>query len=231
MNSKVLLLVAGAGAVVAWRRRHHRSDATGALTPDQHIAADPLIIEVSDDPDDVLRLLRDGWAHVRDAADAVVAMPTDGKAAAERARHAAARMVISAVQLDSAEEAVVWPVVRAELEGGADLTDEADRRGVELRRHLHRCDEVRPGDPTWSGAMAAAAEAITARDVWARTHVWPAFSKAVPARRRVELGHALEVARASAPTRPHLATPGAHPKADRLRAVVDRVADTATGRG
>ena len=225
MAKTAVVVVAGAGAVLLWRRlRRH-----GAAPPAAH-PLDPLAIVASDDPDDVVNLLRTGWAHVVDDAAGLAALPHDTKADQVATRHAAAAVITAAVRLDAAEEAVVWPVLRAEVDGGDALADEADRRGVELRRSLHAADELHPSDPTWEAGMAAAAAALRERDVWARTHLWPPFSRAVDAPRRVELGHAFEAARASAPTRPHLATPGAHPAADRLRAALDRTVDSLTAR-
>ena len=228
MKPTALLVMAGAGVAIALRRRHRHRRSAGrrALAPRR----DPLVIDMSDDPGDVLRLVSDGWARLCDDSAALAAMPTAGKGPELEARHVAERLVTSSAQLNAAEAEVVWPALRDEVDGGAETADAADRRGIELRRTLQALDQHRPSDPTWVAVVEATGEAIRAYEVWQRTHVWPAFSRAVPARRRVEMGPELEAARANAPTRPHLATPGDHPRADRLRAAVDRVVDAAVDR-
>lgn len=127
----------------------------------------------------------------------------------------------------SIEERVLYPVIREALPDGDGLIDEHIGDHAEVEKLL---DELDKADPTADGYDQLVDEVIA--DV--REHVeeeenetFPKLHDALSAERLQQIGHDLEEAKSTAPTRPHPMAPGGAAKkvADPGAAVVDRARD------
>jgi hemerythrin-like domain-containing protein len=142
-------------------------------------------------------------------------------------------LVIAESQHEAIEEQFFWPAVRAVLDDGDALADEAiaqEQGGKEL---LQRLADGQPGEPDFHEALKDFVKLGREHIAYEQDVVFPRFEAATSREELVKLGEKLERAKKIAPTRPH---PGTPPSPTVLKTVgmvtatIDHVRDAFTGR-
>jgi hemerythrin-like domain-containing protein len=142
-------------------------------------------------------------------------------------------LVIAESQHEAIEEQYFWPAVRASLEEGDALADEAiaqEQDGKQLLQLLHN---GQPGEPEFHQALKDFVKLGREHIAYEQDVVFPRFEAATSREELVKLGEKLERAKKIAPTRPHPETP---PNPTVLKTVgmvtatIDHVRDAFTGR-
>lgn len=101
-----------------------------------------------------------------------------------------------------AEESVLWPVLRRELDDGEALTLQVEREHQEVNELVVRLEDEPPAEER--AALLARLVTVLREDVRDEEDVLlPRLQQRVDARRLRQLGLAWEVVRRIAPTRPH----------------------------
>lgn len=115
---------------------------------------------------------------------------------------------------EAAEEAVLWPVVRRELTGGATM---ADGRIAEEREAEEALAEMEGVDPTTGEFMARFAQLridVERHASHEEAQVFPALEEELADYRLTELDEQLQRAKAVGPTHPHPRAPHTPPLLD-----------------
>jgi hemerythrin-like domain-containing protein len=183
---------------------------------------------------DALALLREDHIEVLAMLDELEAKSRSGpsKDNAERKR-----LVTELVMTESAHEAIeeqfFWPSVQHWLTEGRRLAAPALEQEQAAKRVLQELDKLEPGDPGFERLLARAIADAREHIAYEEREVWPSVQRI--ARSELEqIGRKMAIAKKAAPTRPHPHTP---PKSGVLKtggvaaAAVDKMRDTATGRG
>jgi hemerythrin-like domain-containing protein len=134
-----------------------------------------------------------------------------------------------------AEEQVIYPIVRAEIPGGAALADEALADHRQVAEALVALGRMAPTDAGFVVGVNALAGAVRRHVADEERELLPLLAKHLRAPRLQELGKAFTFAETVAPTRPHPGLPDRPPAnvvvglatslVDRVRDVVDVAAD------
>jgi hemerythrin-like domain-containing protein len=145
----------------------------------------------------------------------------------------AQQLVIEESRHEAVEEMYFWPAVREHVANGDDLADEARQQEQEGKKVLDRLDKLGSEDPEFETVLAQFIKDGREHIAFEETRVWPRMRTALSAEQAEEIGHKLEAAKKTAPTRPHPktpASPGVLKTAGPAVAATDRMRDAATGR-
>jgi multidrug efflux pump subunit AcrA (membrane-fusion protein) len=143
------------------------------------------------------------------------------------------QLVIEESKHEAVEEMYFWPAVRDALTDGNDLADQAQAQEQEAKAVLDRLDKLDPEDGEFEALLGQFTAAGREHIAFEETAVWPHLREALSAEQAEELGHKLQEAKSTAPTRPHPHTPpspGVLKTAGPVVAAADRLRDAATGR-
>jgi hemerythrin-like domain-containing protein len=143
------------------------------------------------------------------------------------------QLVIEESKHEAVEEMYFWPAVRQHLSDGDDLANQAQDQEQEGKEVLDKLDKLEPGDEEFEAQLTQFIQAGRAHIAFEETTVWPSLRGALTAGEADDLGHKLEEAKKTAPTRPHPktpASPGVLKTAGPAVAAADRLRDAATGR-
>jgi hemerythrin-like domain-containing protein len=149
-------------------------------------------------------------------------VPQDEELRAELARRIVHELSVHA----AAEEQVLYPAVRRNVDGGDDLVDRSAAEHRALEEQLARLDGMAPDDgdfvPTAEGVQQ-----LVAQHVHEEEHtVLPALRDSVRGEQLYELGDAIEAAKGAAPTHPHPNAPS-NAVVTTIAGIVDKVRDAA----
>ncbi|MDA8391239.1 MAG: hemerythrin domain-containing protein [Actinomycetota bacterium] len=142
-------------------------------------------------------------------------------------------LVVEESKHEAVEEMYFWPAVRESVPDGDDLANTATSQETEGKKLLETLDSADPHDAEFETLLAKFISAGRHHIHFEETQVWPGLRKSLDAQKLDELGAQVDEAKATAPTRPHPATP---PKPGVLKtigaaaAIADRARDAATGR-
>ncbi len=142
-------------------------------------------------------------------------------------------LVIAESQHEAIEEQFFWPAVRAALEDGDALADEAIAQEQGGKLVLQRLEDGQPGEPEFHEALQEFVKLGREHIAYEQDVVFPRFEAAASRAELDRLGERLERAKKIAPTRPH---PGTPPNPTVLKttgmiaATIDHVRDAFTGR-
>jgi hemerythrin superfamily protein len=128
----------------------------------------------------------------------------------------------------AAEEQVVYPVVREQVPGGAELADEALADHQRVKETLAILDAMEPSDAAFVVGVKALAADVRRHVAEEEGSLLPMLEKVLGTQRLSELGEAVARVEVVAPTRPHPeapATPPLNVVAGLASGVVDRVRD------
>ncbi|HTX01790.1 MAG TPA: hemerythrin domain-containing protein [Acidimicrobiales bacterium] len=146
---------------------------------------------------------------------------------------AAGQLAIAASKHEAVEERCLWPLVRARLERGDELAEQAIEQEETGKKLLHELEHTPPG-PDLAAVVTRLDRALRQHIAFEEGEVWPVLRLAVGEDELDALGTRLEQAGRVAPTRPHPHSPS-NPRL--LGAVgpavgaLDRARDAVSGRG
>ena len=128
---------------------------------------------------------------------------------------------------ETAEEEVVYPVLRR-LEGGDALADARIKEEEKANKALAELEKLDLGSSEWSSKFSAFQRDVLAHANAEESQVVPRLREAEDDDKLEKMGKILEMAKATAPTHPHPNVPGtatANLLAGPMAAVVDRTRD------
>jgi hemerythrin-like domain-containing protein len=146
----------------------------------------------------------------------------------------AEQLVIEESKHEAIEEMHFWPMVREALNDGNQLANQALSQEQEGKDMLHELDKLAPENEKFETLLSGFTAAGRAHIAYEEGQVWPRLQAVLSPDQAEYLGHKLEQARKTAPTRPHPKTPpspGMLKTAGPAVAAADRLRDKATGRG
>lgn len=134
------------------------------------------------------------------------------------------------------EETRFYPAVRAEVPAGDPLVDHGLDEHLEIKEALARVDGEMDKAHTkkFEQDMARVEEVVRHHVREEEDNILPAVAEYIPKARLQAIGMDLEQAKAMVPTRPHPNAPDEPPFNEvvgRVSGVLDRLRDTASGRG
>ncbi|HSV64648.1 MAG TPA: hemerythrin domain-containing protein [Mycobacteriales bacterium] len=154
--------------------------------------------------------------------------------ASDEARTLAERVVIELVRHSVAEEAYLYPTVRARVPDGEALADREIAEHAEAEKVMKKLEKLEPADaefwPTLQTLMADIRHHVAEEE----HELFPKLRQAVPEDLLAELGDKARLAKKVAPTRPHPSAPDSPPWNKILApgaGLVDRLRDALSGRG
>lgn len=148
-------------------------------------------------------------------------------------RDLADAMTAELVRHSVAEEAYLYPTARAVLPDGDKEADHEIEEHAEVERLLKDLEGVPATDPRFDELTSKVIEDVGHHLEEEENDLFPRLREACTADQLVELGHKIQQAKKTAPTRPHPAAPD-HPPFNKLLApgagLVDRLRDALTDR-
>lgn len=146
----------------------------------------------------------------------------------------AEQLIIEESRHEAVEEMYFWPAVREHLPNGDELAETALGQEQEGKEVLDKLDKLDAGTPEFEKLLADFIRAGREHIDYEEDHVWPGMRSALTREQADELGGKMEVAKKTAPTRPHPrtpASPGALKSTGPVAAAADKVRDAMTNRG
>lgn len=113
------------------------------------------------------------------------------------------RLVATLARHDAVEIEVLYPVLRAHVEGGDDLADDTEAQHQAIDLLLSKIERRSVTDPAVGDLFAELVAEVRAHVRHEEEVVFPAIRAALPPAEWVELGEDIEAARQDASTHPH----------------------------
>jgi hemerythrin-like domain-containing protein len=142
-------------------------------------------------------------------------------------------LVIAESQHEAIEEQFFWPAVRAALDDGDALADEAIEQEQNGKLLLQQLADGKPGEADYHEALRKFVNVAREHIAYEQDVVFPRFAAAASREELEKIGLKLEGAKKIAPTRPHPGTPPspvALKTTGMVAATIDHVRDALTGR-
>jgi hemerythrin-like domain-containing protein len=181
---------------------------------------------------DAITLLHQDHVEVLAMLDELERAPVDGRPVVSAA---CKQLVTELVMAESAHEAIeeqyFWPSVRHWLEEGRDVAAPAVEQEQAAKQVLQ---ELEVGDPKFEALVSQTIADAREHIAYEEREVWPIVQQRMAQSELDELGEKMTTAKKAAPTRPHPHTPpkpGVLKTAGVAAAAVDKMRDTAAGRG
>jgi hypothetical protein len=131
------------------------------------------------------------------------------------------------------EELAVYPLAREVLPDGAELVEQQLRGHTAIKNTLNALDHLPAGAPQERELAGRLRAEVTEHVQQQESRMLPALREAVDQQALDELGHYLDEAKRTAPTRPHIHAPDTPPVltlAAPVAALLDRFRDRLQGR-
>jgi hemerythrin-like domain-containing protein len=182
---------------------------------------------------DALTFLREDHKSVLGMLEVLEDAPSGSGAQVSGLDTMVTNLVIAESQHEAIEEQFFWPAVRATLDDGDALADEAIAQEQEGKQLLQRLSDGQPGEPEFQEALREFVKVGREHIAYEQDVVFPRFRAVASPEQLAKLGEKLERAKKIAPTRPH---PGTPPNPTVLKSVgmvtatIDHVRDAFTGR-
>jgi hemerythrin-like domain-containing protein len=187
---------------------------------------------------DAITLLHQDHVEVLAMLDELERAPVDGRPVTPEVSAARKQLVTELVMAESAHEAIeeqyFWPSVRHWLEEGRDLAAPAVEQEQAAKQVLQELDKLEVGDPKFEALVSQTIADARDHIAYEEREVRPIVQQRMAQSELDELGEKMTTAKKAAPTRPHPHTPpkpGVLKTAGVAAAAVDKMRDTATGRG
>jgi hemerythrin superfamily protein len=100
------------------------------------------------------------------------------------------------------EEQILYPAVRRDLPGGAEMADEALQEHQEAKEVLRRIERMDPGDPYFDPSMRQLIQDVRHHVQEEEGEMFPKLRASLPSQQLRELGARMDEAKKTAPTRP-----------------------------
>jgi len=143
------------------------------------------------------------------------------------------RATIELVRHATAEEQLVYPAVRLNVDGGAELADHELSDHAQIERSLKELNGMQPGDEPFEATLEHLIELVNAHIAEEEGTLFPQLEAVCTADDLMEIGKMVTAAKKLAPTRPHPGAPDTPPGNLTAPALglIDRVRDAFSGRG
>lgn len=143
------------------------------------------------------------------------------------------RATIELVRHATAEEQFLYPAVRLNVDGGAELADRELREHAQVERTLKELEGMQPGDAPFEATLQLLIDLVNVHIAEEEQTLFPRLRSVCTADDLVEIGKMVTAAKKVAPTRPHPGAPDTPPGNLTAPAVgvVDRIRDAFSGRG
>ena len=143
------------------------------------------------------------------------------------------RATIELVRHSVAEEQFLYPAVRHNVPGGAELADREIREHAQVEQTLKELDGMQPGEPAFEPTLEQLMESVKAHIAEEEGTLFPQLRSVCTTDDLVEMGRLVTAGKKVAPTRPHPGAPDTPPGnlAAPALGLVDRVRDALSGRG
>lgn len=168
-----------------------------------------------------IRALFDELARTRDSADP------------KRRKNLADRVTIELVRHATVEEQFLYPAVRLNVDGGADLADREIHEHALVEQSLKELHGMQTGDAAFEATLQLVVDLVTVHIAEEERILFPRLRSVCTAEDLAAIGKMVSAAKKLAPTRPHPGAPDTPP--GNLTApglgVVDRIRDAFSGRG
>jgi hemerythrin superfamily protein len=170
---------------------------------------------------DVVELLKGQHTRIRELLDEVAAAKGDER---RQSFHELVRLL--AVH-ETAEEEVVHPFARKNIDGGELVVKDRVEEEEHAKRALYRLDDMDPDSPEFLDQFAALRQDVLAHAENEERYEFAHFNRVADRGRLETLARAVQAAEALAPTRPHPGTDTAlkNVAVGPVAAVVDRTRD------
>jgi hemerythrin superfamily protein len=148
--------------------------------------------------------------------------------AVENQRDLAQRIVRELSVHAAVEEQLLYPAIRTALEDGERLADHALEEHAEVKHLLVELDRTRPHEDGFASMVTALIATVEQHVTEEEGLLLPQLAETLGPERLMELGEAMQLAKATAPTRPHPHVPDRPPGnvvAGAVTAFTDRVRD------
>ncbi|HEY2087833.1 MAG TPA: hemerythrin domain-containing protein [Mycobacterium sp.] len=182
---------------------------------------------------DALAFLRQDHKSVLGMLEVLDEAPSGSGAQVSGLETMVTNLVIAESQHEAIEEQHFWPAVRAALEDGDALADEAIAQEQQGKLLLQQLANSKPGQAEYHDALQEFVKVGREHIAYEQDVVFPRFEAAASREELIELGEKLERAKKIAPTRPHPGTPptpAALKTTGMVAATIDHVRDAFTGR-
>jgi hemerythrin-like domain-containing protein len=182
---------------------------------------------------DALTFLRQDHKSVLGMLEVLDEAPSGSGAQLSGLETTVTNLVIAESQHEAIEEQFFWPAVRAALDDGDALADEAIEQEQNGKLLLQQLADCKPGEADYHEALRKFVKVAREHIAYEQDVVFPRFAAAASREELEKIGLKLEGAKKIAPTRPH---PGTPPSSVALKttgmvaATIDHVRDALTGR-
>jgi hemerythrin superfamily protein len=105
------------------------------------------------------------------------------------------------------EEMHLYPLVADLVDGGEELSEHSKEEHQEVKETLDQIDSMSVGDEGFDEKLAEMMADVSHHVAEEESELFPKLRSAVDSERLLEVGHKLETAKATAPTRPHPGAP------------------------
>jgi hemerythrin superfamily protein len=171
---------------------------------------------------DVIEALLEDHREVRQLFTEIAAKSGEAK------KQAFERLVYELARHETAEEEVVYPVVRRDVDGGDDLADVRIKEEEEANRVLADLEKLDVGSAEFDSKFEQLRRSVLAHAEAEENLVFPQLREVKDTNKLNVMGRVLEMAKKTAPTHPHPNVPGtatANLMVGPLAAVIDRTRD------
>ncbi|MEY9854782.1 hemerythrin superfamily protein [Catenulispora sp. GAS73] len=143
------------------------------------------------------------------------------------------RATIELVRHSTAEEQLVYPTVRLNVDGGAELADHELSEHAQIERSLKELNGMQPGDEPFEATLEHLIELVNAHIAEEEQVMFPRLRAVCTEEDLVEIGKMVTAAKKLAPTRPRPGAPDTPPGNLTAPALglIDRIRDAFSGRG
>ena len=182
-------------------------------------------------PDDVIAILTRDHRDVQALFDELTR--TGGDTDPKHRKDLVDRTTIELVRHATAEEQLLYPAVRLNVDGGAELADREIGEHAQIERSLKELAGMQPGDEAFEPTVEHLIALVGAHIAEEENTLFPKLRAVCTAEDLVEIGKMVTASKKVAPTRPHPGAPDAPPGnlTAPVLGVVDRIRDAISGRG
>lgn len=154
-----------------------------------------------------------------------------GAGNADRKRELVDNIIRELSKHAAVEEQFLYPFIRDEVSGGAELADEGIEEHQEAKDLLHDLEQRDVNDPEFDAKVAELIADIRHHVEEEEGEFFPRLRQAATSQQLLDLGSKLETAKSTAPTRPHPKAPNTPPgnlAAGPVAGAMDRAKDAFT---
>lgn len=154
-----------------------------------------------------------------------------GASDTNRRRELVDQMIRELSKHAAVEEQFLYPFIRDEVSGGAELADEGIEEHQEAKELLHDLEQMEANDPEFDAKVTELISDVRHHVEEEEGEFFPRLRQSATSQQLLDLGKKLETAKSTAPTRPHPGAPSTPPgnlAAGPVAGAMDRAKDAIT---